>query len=124
MASKINVDQWLQSGEYLPEPLRDFHDQKEVFQAMHEIVREDPAALVRRPDWIQGQCYVIDVFLWFMARRGWTLQRTQQQGDFRDLDADVRAKTEARNAASSALLADFLRGNKSANASMRRDTRR
>ncbi len=110
MARKINVDQWLKSGEYLPEPLRDFHDQKEVFKAMHEIVREDPAALVKRPDWIAGQCYVIDVFLWFMARRGWTLQRTRRAGDFRDLEADVRARTEARDAASSAMLADALRG--------------
>lgn len=110
MMRKINVDQWLQSGEYLPEPLRDFHDQKEVFKAMHEIVREDPAALVKRPDWIAGQCYVIDVFLWFMARRGWTLQRTRRAGDFRDLEADVRARTEAQDAASSAMLADALRG--------------
>jgi len=110
MARRINVDQWLKSGDYLPEPLRDFHDQKEVFKAMHEIVREDPAALVRRPDWITGQCYVIDVFLWFMARRGWTLQRTRRDGDFRDLEADVRAQTEKRDAESMAMLADALRG--------------
>lgn len=109
MARKINVEQWLKSGEYLPEPLRDFHDQKEVFKAMHEIVREQPGALIRRPDWMAGQCYVIDVFLWFMARRGWTLQRTRRQGDFRDLEADVRARTEARDTASSALLAEALR---------------
>lgn len=123
MANKINVDQWLKSGDYLPKPLRDFHDQKEVFQAMHEIVREDPTALVRRPDWIQGQCYVIDVFLWFMARRGWTLQRTRRHGDFRDLEADVRAKTEARNAASSALLAGLLRANQSANTTVTGEVR-
>ena len=110
MARKINVDQWLKSGEYLPEPLRDFHDQKEVFKAMHEIVRETPGSLVRRPNWMEGQCYVIDVFLWFMARRGWTLQRTRRDGDFRDLDADVQAQTEKRDAESMALLAGALRG--------------
>lgn len=110
MTRRINVDQWLKSGEYLPKPLRDFHDQKEVFKAMHEIIRERPGDLVKRPTWIEGQCYVIDVFLWFMARRGWTLQRTRRQGDFRDLEADVRARTEARDAASSAMLAEALRG--------------
>lgn len=104
MARKINVDQWLKSGEYLPEPLRDFHDQKAVFKAMHELVREQPDATVRRPGWIEGQCYVIDVFLWFMARRGWTLQRTRRHGDFRDLEADVRARTEERDASDAALL--------------------
>lgn len=110
MARRINVDQWLKSGEYLPEPLRDFHDQKEVFKAMHEIVRETPGALVKRPNWMEGQCYVIDVFLWFMARRGWTLQRTRRDGEFRDLNADVQAQTQKRDADSMALLADALRG--------------
>lgn len=116
MARSINVAQWLKSGEYLPEPLRDFHDQKAVFKAMHEIMREDPAAMVRRPGWIEGQCYVIDVFLWFMARRGWTLQRTRRQGDFRDLETDVRARTEARDAAAAALLGlTLLADNKTPN---------
>jgi hypothetical protein len=106
MAKKVNVEAWLKSGEYLPAPLRDFHDQKEVFKAMHEMVREDPASFVKRPSWIEGQCYVIDVFLWFMARRGWTLQRTRRTGNFRDLDADVTAQTEHRNAAYMAALRD------------------
>ena len=108
MERETNVDEWLKSGEYLPEPLRDFHDQKEVFKAMHEIVRERPDATVRRPDWIAGQCYVIDVFLWFMAQRGWTLQRTRRRGNFRDLEADVRAQTELRDSASRAMLAEAL----------------
>ena len=100
-----NVGAWLESGEYLPEPLRDFHDQKEVFKAMHDIIREHQGATIKRPTWIEGQCYVIDVFLWFMARRGWTLQRTRRSGDFRDLDTDVREQTKKRDAAMAALLA-------------------
>ena len=112
MARETNVDAWLKSGEYLPEPLRDFHDQKEVFKAMHEIVREDPASFIKRPSWMEGQCYVIDVFLWFMARRGWTLQRTRRNGNFRDLWADVGEQTRRRDAASAAMLADALARNK------------
>jgi hypothetical protein len=102
----------LKSGEYLPAPLRDFHDQKEVFKAMHEMVREDPASFVKRPSWIEGQCYVIDVFLWFMARRGWTMQRTRRDGDFRDLEADVQAHNEKRDAAAAAIFSDALRRQK------------
>lgn len=104
-----NIDAWLKSGEYLPEVLRDFHDQKEVFKAMHEIIQEPgPEEFIKRPNWIEGQCYVIDVFLWFMARRGYTLQRTRRRGDFRDLGADVRAQTEKRNAATMAALKSAL----------------
>jgi hypothetical protein len=102
---ETNVDQWLKSGDYLPEPLRDFHDQKEVFKAMHSIIQEKPDAMIKRPTWIEGQCYVIDVFLWFMARRGYTLQRTRRRGSFRNLDDDVRAQTEARSSALNAMLA-------------------
>lgn len=108
MALKTNVDEWLKSGEYLPEPLRDFHDQKEVFKAMHEIILERPGDTIKRPTWIEGQCYVIDVFLWFMARRGWTLQRTRRDGDFRNLADDVRAQTERRDAESTAMLRSML----------------
>ena len=38
------LDTWLKSGEYLPPPLRDFHDQKEVFKTIHERISEDPQA--------------------------------------------------------------------------------
>lgn len=49
----------------------------------------DPAESIRN---------VIDVFLWFMAQRGWTLQRTRCNPEFRDLDTDVKACTAARRA--------------------------
>ena len=92
----LNVDEFLRSGEYLPDILRDFHDQKDVFKAMHKIIQERPADPIIRPDWITGQCYVIDVFLWFMAQRGYTLQRSKRHCDFRDLATDVRLAHEEK----------------------------
>lgn len=93
---ETNIDSWLKSGKYLPEPLRDFHDQKNVFKAMHEILDVEGHEYAKPVDWIAGQCYVIDIFLWFMARRGYTLQRTKRRGAFRDLDADVKEQKEKR----------------------------
>ena len=92
------LESWLKSGKYLPAPLRDFHDQKDVFKAMHERIKEDPASFIKRPDWMAGQCYVIDTFLWFMARRGYTLQKSRANLPFRDLDADVAESQALRNA--------------------------
>ena len=43
--------------------------------------------------------YVIDTFLWFMARRGYTMQRSRVNLPFRDLDADVK-ETEDRESQS------------------------
>ena len=55
-------------------------------------------SVIEAPDWVACHCYVIDVFLWFMAQRGWTLQRTRRNLEFRDLDTDVKACTAARRA--------------------------
>lgn len=92
-----DVDAWLKSAEYLPDVMRDFHDQKDLFKAIHEIISENDGT--KAISWRDAHIYTIDVFLWFMARRGYTLQRTRRRGNFRDLAADVQAKTEKRNAA-------------------------
>ena len=96
------LDEWMTAGKYLPEPLRDFHDQKEVFKAMHDTQKPasplDAIAGHYSLDFVTGQCYVIDRFLWFMARRGYTLQRSRANIPFRDLAADVKAATERRDA--------------------------
>lgn len=94
----MGTNDWLKSGRYLPPPLRDFHDQKDVFRAIDQTISTNPDDLIKRPSWIEAQCYVIDVFLWYMARRGYTLQRARRKGLYRDLGDDVRACKEARNA--------------------------
>jgi hypothetical protein len=102
------LNAWLQEGRHLPEPLRDFHDQKEVFKAIHELQKPaspmDAIAGHYSLDFVTGQCYVIDRFLWFMARRGYTLQRSRARLPFRDLVADVAAATERRDARDAAFL--------------------
>ena len=90
----MNINEWMKSGKYLPEPLRDFHDQKEVFKSIHEIVSQNDAT--KGITWIQAHCYVIDVFLWFMARRGWTLQRSRAKHDFADLDETLDGQRAKR----------------------------
>lgn len=87
---------WLQSHAHLPPFLRDFHDQKDLFQAMHEIIDMQSNTIARRVDWVTGQVYVIDVFLWFMARRGYTLQRSRAKVAFRDLHEDVTGARQLR----------------------------
>lgn len=108
------LEAWMKAGKYLPDVLRDFHDQKDVFKAMHDLQKPtDPADAISGAyslSFVTGQCYVIDRFLWFMARRGYTLQRSRASLPFRDLRADVSAATEKRNAHDVGLLADFIAG--------------
>lgn len=99
------LDDWMKSGRHLPPRLRDFHAQKEVFKTMHEIVNVRGNEYAREVDWITGQCYVIDIFLWFMARRGYTLQRSRARLPFRSLDDDIAACEKRRNEQFAALMA-------------------
>ena len=77
------VQEWLDSDEYLPTFMRDFHDQKDLFKYMHSAYRGQ--ADVGTHNWIDGHTYVIDWFLWFMASRGYTLQKSRKKLDFEQL---------------------------------------
>lgn len=84
------LDPWMKRGHYLPQILRDFHDQKDVFRAIHSSVKVGSHEYCKNIDWVSGQCYVIDIFLWWMAKRGYTLQRSRARVQFRDLYEDVQ----------------------------------
>lgn len=79
----IDLQTWLKSGKYLPEFMRDFHDQKDVFKSIHKLYGDldvpDP------PSWVDGHMYTIDRFLWYMASRGYTLQKSRKHIEFKEL---------------------------------------
>lgn len=102
-----DLGEWMKSGRYLPPALRDFHDQKAAFKAMHAIVDCSAHEIAGKVDWIAGQCYVIDVFLWFMAKRGYTLQRSRARLPFASLEADIEASERRQTAA----FAAYISGN-------------
>ena len=91
----------MESGEHLPALMRDFHDQKDLFKSIHELVDFGGHDEVT---WVAGHCYVIDIFLWFMAKRGYTLQRSRKRLPFRDIGADIEGATKHRRDASTAVI--------------------
>ena len=89
MSELIN---WLKSGDYLPVEFRDFHDQKDLFKAMHWIIENANENGNAR----DGHIYVVDTFLWYMASRGYTLQRSRKKVNFKEISDDViRFKSES-----------------------------
>lgn len=97
------LDQWMKSGGYLPPVMRDFHDQKDLFKALHDLVAVENHGYAGKVDWMTGQCYVVDIFLWWMAKHGYTLQRSRAGLPFRDLECDVRDANSRRTASFAAL---------------------
>jgi hypothetical protein len=98
------LKQWRADGHHLPKVLRDFHDQKEVFKAMHDMLIVKPSDIGSEISVVEGQVYVVDRFLWFMARHGYTLQKSRARQNFDSLEGNVQSFTEQRNAAFAKLL--------------------
>lgn len=93
-----NLRNWRASGAHLPEFMRDFHDQKAVFRTMHAMLEPpEQGAMIRRPDLAEGHVYVVDCFLWFMARHGYTLQKSRARQNFESLPENIAA-VQARQA--------------------------
>lgn len=101
----MDLNTLLSSGKYLPKPLRDFHDAKEVFKTIHATISSDNES-IKPVNWVNGQCYVIDIFLWFMAARGWTMQRSRAKVEFKDLNQDIEARRAAESHAFREMLAE------------------
>lgn len=86
---------WLESGEYMPPEFRDFHNQKDLFKAMHNTINNAN----ENGNWRDGHIYVVDTFLWYMARCGYTLQRSRKKVPFRNMEDDIqRYKNEISQA--------------------------
>lgn len=108
----MNTDAWMKSGKHLPAFMRDFHDQKSLFKCIFERTKPQEIDVIKDVNWVKAHIFTIDCFLWFMARRGYTLQRTRRKGVYRDIEADMAGDDETRAASFAALLPDQAKGNK------------
>ncbi len=99
---------WLKSGKYLPRQLRDFHDAKTAFKVMHRCIAIENNVLAKDVSWVTGQGYVIDIFLWFMAMNGYTLQKNRSKQNFADLDETIKKWDAVLRNESGAVLKSLL----------------
>lgn len=98
------TDEWLRSGKHLPSVMRDFHFQKDLFKSIYDRACPQEIPLLEQFNWVSAQVFVIDVFLWYMARRGYTLQPVRRVGEYRDLEQDVKEDAARRNTAAAVAL--------------------
>ena len=92
----MNLQKRLDNGRYLPQWFRDFHAQKDFFKYMHHRIEPGKRLSV---SWVDGHIYVIDFFLWFMAKRGYTLQKCKSKtsdGLFLDIHKELDDFRESR----------------------------
>ncbi len=77
---KEEMRQWLNSQGNLPDFMRDFHDQKDLFKSMFRMWQEQAKESIPNVVWTDAMVFTVDFFLWFMAMHGYTLQRTRKKG--------------------------------------------
>jgi hypothetical protein len=101
---RLELAQFLAEGAHLPEIFKDYSRQENVFQAMHEITRlNDGDGVAADVTWVQGQSYVIDHFLRFMAYHGYMLLKSELPFPFEDMQSSVERSEERERAAMQAM---------------------
>ena len=99
------LKRWREDQKHLPEFMRDFHNCKRLFKGIADFIVVEDDHPAKDVNWRQAHCYTIDVFLWFMARHGYTLQRSRTRLDYEDLDALLdRLDEERREAFTTAMI--------------------
>lgn len=105
-----DLQQWRTSGDYLPAFMRDFHDQKDLFKALQDVVDRANAKhgghrSLQAP-WSEYHIYTVDIFLWIMAGHGYTLQRSRRRFAFPSIHDFVGEATRKAREISASILAD------------------
>lgn len=75
----INNKKYSLAENYLPEFLKDFHDQKEVFKTIQQWACKENSFEELPNSEIDNQIYIIDYFLWCMALHGYKLQNIKSK---------------------------------------------
>jgi hypothetical protein len=73
---------WELARKMNPTPLKDFHDQKDLFKYLFDLIPYDDQQGLDKISWVQAQIFTIDKFLPFMAMHGYTLQKARHKLNF------------------------------------------
>lgn len=84
------VEKWRKEGKHLPKFFRDFHDQKALIASMHYYTCKDDIPELKDINLMTGHVYITN-FLWFMARHGYTLQKTRKDLPFEDINESIES---------------------------------
>lgn len=83
---KRSYRQYRDSNDHLPQCMKDFSDRCEIFDAMKALTDDAGMPEECQLSSMHAHIFTVDVFLWFMARHGYTLQRSRAHVEFDDLD--------------------------------------
>lgn len=84
------LEKYLENGENLPEFIKDFHDQKDLFKAIYQQWQEENKVL-NKISWVDAHVFSIDILLWWMGLHGYKLQKIRKSDiDFYDPEETIK----------------------------------
>ena len=84
---KTDILEYLNTQKNLPDWMRDFHDQKDLFKSIHSqwANKKHSHPVLSEVSWVQGHQFSVDIFLWWMGMHGYKLQKDRTKNvDFLD----------------------------------------
>ena len=103
---------YVSNGEHLPEFIKDFQDQKDLFKAIYEQWKdgEPNHKVLEDVNWVDAHVFTVDFFLWWMGLHGYKLQKTKKKGvDFYDPLETIEKAINIRMGKSSEMLTKALK---------------
>lgn len=106
----MTKEQYLSNLDYLPDFMKDFHDQKDLFKSIFDQYRNGNAKeLLERVNWVDAHCFTIDVFLWWMAENGYKLQKIRKSDvKFDNAEETIKHFTDIRRTRSAAIFKEII----------------
>lgn len=87
---RIALARLIADGDHLPEILRAYDDQDQLFRAMHGLTGwNDDDHCASDVTHITGNKYVVELFLKFMAEHGYVLRKDPQLAGARDIETSL-----------------------------------
>ena len=93
----MEVKEYLEEGNHLPEFIKNFHDQKDLFKAIYQQWK-GKNEILDKINWVNAHVFIIDVFLWWMGLHGYKLQKTRKKDiEFYDPESTIKHYNKERN---------------------------
>lgn len=93
----MDAIEYTKSLKYLPEEFKDFHDQKDLMKALHDLYKDNETLKNMPNTWVDNHVFIVDFFLYFMSLHGYKLQKIRNKKvKFYDLNKTVDEFKEKR----------------------------
>lgn len=106
------IEYYKKELKYLPDYLRDFHNQKDLFKMIHGWYNQNykETELLKKISFREGQIFIIDFVLWCLVRYGYKIQyNNMDKSKFNNYSEQLNNWQKVKNETEISALTNFLK---------------